>query len=50
MLRLQNDQSAWLKADARSEYRVLIRGARDPSLPALAKKIMEMFGGKRRRP
>lgn len=37
-----------LKADARSEDCVLLMGARDPSLPSLAKKIIEMFGGEMR--
>lgn len=34
-----------LKADAEPEDCVLVMGARDPSLPALARKIVEMFGG-----
>jgi UDP-N-acetylmuramate--alanine ligase len=34
-----------LKADARSGDCVLLMGARDPSLPALAKKIVDLFGG-----
>jgi UDP-N-acetylmuramate--alanine ligase len=34
-----------LKADARPEDCVLLMGARDPSLPALVKKIVELFGG-----
>ncbi len=34
-----------LKADAKSGDCVLLMGARDPSLPALAKTIVEMFGG-----
>jgi UDP-N-acetylmuramate--alanine ligase len=34
-----------LMADARSGDCVLLMGARDPSLSALAKKIVEMFGG-----
>jgi len=34
-----------LKADAKPEDCVLIMGARDPSLPALVKKVVEMFGG-----
>jgi UDP-N-acetylmuramate--alanine ligase len=37
-----------LKADARSKDCVLIMGARDPSLSALVKKIVELFGGDRR--
>ncbi len=36
---------AGLKADVRSGDCVLLMGARDPSLPALAKKINEVFGG-----
>jgi hypothetical protein len=35
-----------LQADARPEDCVLMMGARDPSLPALVKKVVEMFGGK----
>ncbi|MGE5173311.1 MAG: L,D-transpeptidase family protein [Betaproteobacteria bacterium] len=34
-----------LKVDAKPEDCVLLMGARDPSLPALVKKIVEMFGG-----
>jgi UDP-N-acetylmuramate--alanine ligase len=34
-----------LRADARSGDCVLLMGARDPSLPALVKKIEELFGG-----
>jgi UDP-N-acetylmuramate--alanine ligase len=34
-----------LKAEVRSGDCVLLMGARDPSLPALVKKIVEMFGG-----
>lgn len=34
-----------LKADAKPEDCVLVMGARDPSLPALVRKIAEMFGG-----
>jgi len=37
-----------LKADARSEDCVLIMGARDPSLPALVRKVVEIFGGEMR--
>jgi UDP-N-acetylmuramate--alanine ligase len=37
-----------LKADAKPEDCVLIMGARDPSLPALVKKVVEMFGGEMR--
>lgn len=38
-----------LPADARSGDRVLIMGARDPSLRALVKKIVKMFGGEMRK-
>ena len=34
-----------LQTDARSGDCILLMGARDPSLSALAKKIMELFGG-----
>ena len=34
-----------LKVDARAGDCVLLMGARDPSLPALVRKIVEMFGG-----
>src|SRR3990170_543471 len=34
-----------LKADAKPEDCVLVMGARDPSLPALVMKIVEIFGG-----
>jgi len=34
-----------LQAEVRPEDCVLLMGARDPSLPALAKNIVEMFGG-----
>ncbi len=37
-----------LRTDAKLEDCVLIMGARDPSLPALVKKIVEMFGGEAR--
>jgi UDP-N-acetylmuramate--alanine ligase len=43
-----HDQDALLvqlQADARSGDCVLLMGARDPSLPALARKIVELFGG-----
>jgi UDP-N-acetylmuramate--alanine ligase len=39
-----------LKDDARPEDCVLLMGARDPSLPALVRKIVELFGGEVRRP
>ncbi len=34
-----------LQADAKPEDCVLIMGARDPSLPALVKRVVELFGG-----
>jgi UDP-N-acetylmuramate--alanine ligase len=37
-----------LQADAKPEDCVLIMGARDPSLPALVRKVVEMFGGEMR--
>jgi UDP-N-acetylmuramate--alanine ligase len=39
---------AKLQADARPGDCVLLMGARDPSLPALVKKIVELFGGEAR--
>ena len=36
---------ARLKADARSGDCVLVMGARDPSLPGLVKKVVDLFGG-----
>jgi UDP-N-acetylmuramate--alanine ligase len=39
-----------LKVDARSGDCVLVMGARDPSLPALVRKIVELFGGVTRKP
>jgi UDP-N-acetylmuramate--alanine ligase len=38
---------ARLKADAKPGDCVLVMGARDPSLPALVKKVVEMFGGEK---
>ena len=35
-----------LLADVRPEDCVLLMGARDPSQPALVRKIVEVFGGK----
>ena len=34
-----------LRGDAKSGDCVLLMGARDPSLPALGKKIVSLFGG-----
>jgi UDP-N-acetylmuramate--alanine ligase len=36
-----------LQADAKLEDCVLIMGARDPSLPALVRKVVELFGGEK---
>ncbi len=44
-VRDRDELLAGLKADARPEDCVLLMGARDPSLPALVKKIVELFGG-----
>ena len=40
---------ARLKADAKPEDCVLLMGARDPSLPALVRKVVEVFGGEMRK-
>jgi UDP-N-acetylmuramate--alanine ligase len=45
-VRDRDDLLARLQADARPEDCILVMGARDPSLPALVKKIVELFGGK----
>jgi len=44
-VRDRDELLAGLKADAGPEDCVLVMGARDPSLPALIKKVVEMFGG-----
>ena len=44
----RNELLARLKADVRSGDCVLVMGARDPSLPALVKKTVELFGGENR--
>jgi UDP-N-acetylmuramate--alanine ligase len=41
----RNELLERLEADAKAGDCVLLMGARDPSLPALAGKIIEMFGG-----
>ena len=41
----RDDLLTKLKTDAKSGDCVLIMGARDPSLPALVKKIVELYGG-----
>ncbi len=41
---------ARLKGDTKPQDCVLLMGARDPSLPALARDIVELFGGELRRP
>jgi UDP-N-acetylmuramate--alanine ligase len=38
-----------LKVDVKPEDCVLLMGARDPSLPALVRKIVELFGGEMRK-
>jgi UDP-N-acetylmuramate--alanine ligase len=38
---------AKLKSDARPGDCLLVMGARDPSLPALVRETVELFGGKR---
>jgi len=47
-VRGRDDLLTKLKADAKPEDCVLIMGARDPSLPALVKKVVRMFGGETR--
>ena len=46
-VRDRDDLLARLQADAKSEDCLLVMGARDPSLPALVKKIVALFGGER---
>jgi UDP-N-acetylmuramate-alanine ligase len=41
----RDELAARLKADAREGDCVLLMGARDPSLPALVKRIVALFGG-----
>jgi UDP-N-acetylmuramate--alanine ligase len=41
----RDDLLARLQADARQGDCVLLMGARDPSLPGLVRKIVELFGG-----
>jgi UDP-N-acetylmuramate--alanine ligase len=41
----RNELLTKLQTDARSGDCVLLMGARDPSLPALIKKVIELFGG-----
>ncbi len=48
-LRGRDELLTGLQADARPEDCVLLMGARDPSLPALVRKIVEMFGGEMRK-
>jgi UDP-N-acetylmuramate--alanine ligase len=45
----RNELLTRLKAEARSGDCVLLMGARDPSLPALVKKMVELFGGELRK-
>jgi UDP-N-acetylmuramate--alanine ligase len=44
-LKGRDELLARLQADAKPEDCVLMMGARDPSLPALVKKVVEIFGG-----
>ncbi len=44
-VRDRDDLLTRLKADAKPEDCILLMGARDPSLPALVKKIIDLFGG-----
>jgi UDP-N-acetylmuramate--alanine ligase len=44
-LRDRDELLTRLKTDAKAGDCVLLMGARDPSLPALVKKIVELFGG-----
>jgi UDP-N-acetylmuramate--alanine ligase len=44
-VRDRDDLLTQLKTDATSGDCVLVMGARDPSLPALVRKIVELFGG-----
>jgi len=46
-VRDRDDLMARLQADTRPEDCILVMGARDPSLPSLVKKIVELFGGER---
>ncbi len=48
-LRDRDELLTQLKADAGPGDCVLLMGARDPSLPALARKIVELFGGESER-
>jgi len=46
-VRDRDELLAGLGADAKPGDCVLLMGARDPSLPALVKKIVEIFGGEK---
>jgi UDP-N-acetylmuramate--alanine ligase len=46
----RNELLTRLRLDARPGDCVLVMGARDPSLPALVRKIVELFGGETRKP
>jgi UDP-N-acetylmuramate--alanine ligase len=48
-LRDRDELLAKIKADAKPEDCVLLMGARDPSLPALVRNIVELFGGEMRK-
>ena len=43
----RNELLAKLRVDAKSGDSILVMGARDPSLPALVRRIVELFGGRR---
>ena len=47
-VRDRDELLARLKTDAKPEDCVLIMGARDPSLPALVRKVVELFGGEKK--
>jgi UDP-N-acetylmuramate--alanine ligase len=46
----RNELLTKLKVDVRSGDCVLVMGARDPSLPGLVRKTVELFGGEMRKP
>jgi UDP-N-acetylmuramate--alanine ligase len=49
-VRDRNELLAKLRLDARPGDCVLVMGARDPSLPALVRRCVELFGGEIRKP
>jgi UDP-N-acetylmuramate--alanine ligase len=46
----RNELLTTLRLDARPGDCVLVMGARDPSLPALVRKTVELFGGETKKP